>query len=80
MFEEHKALPCLPVKTKRNEYLPGGTTAESFECGMADSSVRDHNRLAISEKTFFELPDFNCKGTVAEGGRVVPLSQFQRAM
>jgi hypothetical protein len=79
MFEEHRALPCLPVKTRRNEYLPGGTTVESFECGTAESSVRDHKRLVMSEETFFELPDFNCKGTVAERGSVVPLSQSQRA-
>jgi hypothetical protein len=78
-FEEHRSLPCLPVKTRCNEYLPGGTTLKRFECGTTDPLIFDHKRLAMSEDAFFELPGFNCKETVAEGDSVVPLSQSQRA-
>jgi hypothetical protein len=78
-FEEQSALPCLPVKSRCNEYLPGGTTLKSFDCGRADDLICDHKRLAMSEDTFFELPGFNCNEAVAESGSVVPLSKSQRA-
>jgi hypothetical protein len=78
-FEEHRAIPCLPVSSRRNEYLPGGTTLKSFDCGRADEFIRDHERLATSEESFFELPAFNCREAVEEGESVVPLSRSQRA-